>query len=163
MSPSAFFAPVSFGTEVHPKGVKPHWNNKGREGEGRVTFGFASNCTAQNWPFLLINCGWTVPVIRRVADVQLCHLAADPVLPKIGGALPVMSHGAPYLETTNGVHRSHLAGRVLRGHLGCDRRTVARWHPKYKVRASLEDEPQSGRPRATSATVDRIIVRMTLT
>jgi transposase len=41
---------------------------------------------------------------------------------------------------------------------GCDRRTVRHWVAHYQQHHSLEDEPRSGRPRATSEDTDTSIV-----
>jgi transposase len=41
---------------------------------------------------------------------------------------------------------------------GCDRRTIQRWVAHFQEHHSLEDEPRSGRPRASSEDTDASIV-----
>lgn len=57
----------------------------------------------------------------------------------------------------------HLAGMKLlaiSNSLGIPKRTVSFWLRKFRVQGDVEDEQRTGRPRATSSTADRRLLRM---
>ena len=57
-----------------------------------------------------------------------------------------------------GMRNAGMSATVVSRHFGCTRKTVEHLRRRFRVTDNLADRPRSGRPRVTTATVDRYIV-----
>ena len=59
-----------------------------------------------------------------------------------------------------GMHLAGMRTQAISDSLGIPKRTVSFWLNKFQTKGDVEDEERSGRPRATSCTADRRLLRL---